>query len=101
MSRVFAVQASFLGKVSLRGQPLATPQARATFSSYCRLSRKLGGHANRDKPLLSDLGGNACPVLLLELSTTSMREARGGERMVSKSDSVYPPLGGLELLPAC
>lgn len=51
LSRVYAVLASFLEKMSLRGQLLATPQTRATFSSHCRLSGKLGGRANLDKPL--------------------------------------------------
>lgn len=54
MSRACAIQASFLEKVSLRGQLLASPQARAELSSYCRSSRKFGGCSNLDNPLVSD-----------------------------------------------
>lgn len=63
MQRQDEVQASFLEKVSPRGQLEATLQARATFSSQCKLSRKqVGGCANLDRPLWS-LFPEGMPIL--------------------------------------
>lgn len=63
MQRQDEVQASFLEKVSPRGQLEASLQAGETFSSQCKLSRRhVGGCANIDRPLWS-LFPEGTPVL--------------------------------------
>lgn len=91
MQRQDEVQVSFLEKVSPRGQLEATLQARETFSSQCKLSRKhVGGRANLDRPLVSVPRGDARPVLHLELST-SVGETKGGEKGASLKVAHHHP----------